>query len=207
MKALSKNEDYSKASRPFDNNRDGFVIAEGAGILVLEEFEHAVDRNADILGEIVGYGASADAYHLTSPDENGSGAIQSMEESINQAGISPEDIDYINAHGTSTKYNDKIETAAIKSLFKDHAYKIHVSSSKSMLGHLLGAAGALEAIISILSIKNSVIPPTINYETPDPDCDLNYVPNEAISKDLRYALSNTFGFGGHNSSLVFKRFD
>ena len=207
MKALSKNEDYSKASRPFDNNRDGFVIAEGAGIIVLEEFEHAVDRNADILGEIVGYGASADAYHLTSPDENGSGAIQSMEESINQAGISPEDIDYINAHGTSTKYNDKIETAAIKSLFKDHAYKLHVSSSKSMLGHLLGAAGALEAIISILSIKNSVIPPTINYETPDPECDLNYVPNEAISKDLRYALSNTFGFGGHNSSLVFKRFD
>ena len=207
MKALSKNEDYSKASRPFDNNRDGFVIAEGAGIIVLEEFEHAVDRNADILGEIVGYGASADAYHLTSPDENGSGAIQSMEESINQAGISPEDIDYINAHGTSTKYNDKIETAAIKSLFRDHAYKLHVSSSKSMLGHLLGAAGALEAIISILSIKNSVISPTINYETPDPECDLNYVPNEAISKDLRYALSNTFGFGGHNSSLVFKRFD
>ena len=207
MKALSKNKDYSKASRPFDNNRDGFVIAEGAGILVLEELEHAIKRNVNIMGEIIGYGASADAYHLTSPDENGYGAIQSMEESINQAGINIEDIDYINAHGTSTKYNDKIETAAIKSLFKEHAYKLHISSSKSMVGHLLGAAGALEAIISILSIKNSVIPPTINYETPDPECDLNYVPNKAINKDIRYALSNTFGFGGHNSSLIFKRFN
>ena len=207
MKALSKNEDYSNASKPFDNDRDGFVIAEGAGILVLEELDHAIKRNANIIGEIIGYGASADAYHLTSPDENGTGAIKSMEESIKSAGINCEDIDYINAHGTSTKYNDKIETLAIKSLFKDHAYKLHVSSSKSMLGHLLGAAGAIEAIISILSIKNSVIPPTINYKTPDPECDLNYVPNKSINKDIKYALSNTFGFGGHNSSLVFKKFD
>ncbi len=207
MKALSKNEDYTIASRPFDNNRDGFVIAEGAGILVLEELEHALARNAKIVGEIVGYGASADAYHLTSPDENGYGAIKSMKESIKQAEIYPEDIDYINAHGTSTKYNDRIETSAIKSLFKEHAYKLHISSSKSMLGHLLGAAGALESIISILSIKNSIIPPTINYKTPDPECDLNYTPNESINQDIRYALSNTFGFGGHNSSLVFKHFN
>ena len=207
MKALSKNENYTIASRPFDNNRDGFVIAEGAGILVLEELEHALARNAKIVGEIVGYGASADAYHLTSPDENGYGAIKSMKESIKQAEIYPEDIDYINAHGTSTKYNDRIETSAIKSLFKEHAYKLHISSSKSMLGHLLGAAGALESIISILSIKNSIIPPTINYKTPDPECDLNYTPNESINQDIRYALSNTFGFGGHNSSLVFKHFN
>ncbi len=207
MKALSKNEDYTIASRPFDNNRDGFVIAEGAGILVLEELEHALARNAEIVGEIVGYGASADAYHLTSPDENGYGAIKSMKESIKQAEIYPEDIDYINAHGTSTKYNDRIETSAIKSLFKEHAYKLHISSSKSMLGHLLGAAGALESIISILSIKNSIIPPTINYKNPDPECDLNYTPNESINQNIKYALSNTFGFGGHNSSLVFKHFN
>ena len=207
MKALSKNEDYTIASRPFDNNRDGFVIAEGAGILVLEELEHALARNAEIVGEIVGYGASADAYHLTSPDENGYGAIKSMKESIKQAEIYPEDIDYINAHGTSTRYNDRIETSAIKSLFKEHAYKLHISSSKSMLGHLLGAAGALESIISILSIKNSIIPPTINYKTPDPECDLNYTPNESINQDIKYALSNTFGFGGHNSSLVFRHFN
>ena len=207
MKALSRNEDYSKASRPFDTNRDGFVIAEGAGILVLEEHNHAVKRNADILGEIVGYGASADAYHLTSPNQNGYGAIKSMENAIKDAGIDYKDIDYINAHGTSTKYNDKIETSAIKSLFKEHAYELFISSSKSMIGHLLGAAGALEAIISILSIKNSIISPTINYEIPDPECDLNYVPNKAINKDIKYVLSNTFGFGGHNSSLIFKKFN
>tara|TARA_Y100001970_G_scaffold268846_1_gene360576 strand:- start:527 stop:1420 length:894 start_codon:yes stop_codon:yes gene_type:complete len=207
MKALSKNQDYSKASRPFDNERDGFVIAEGSGILVLEELNHAIKRNANIVGEIVGYGASADAYHLTSPDENGRGAIKAMEEAIKQANISYKDIDYINAHGTSTKYNDKIETLAIKTLFKEHAYKMHVSSSKSMIGHLLGAAGAVESIISILSIKNSIIPPTINYKNPDPDCDLNYVPNKAIKQDIKFALSNTFGFGGHNSSLIFKKFN
>ena len=207
MKALSKNQDYSKASRPFDNERDGFVIAEGSGILVLEELNHAIKRNANIVGEIVGYGASADAYHLTSPDENGRGAIKAMEEAIKQANISYKDIDYINAHGTSTKYNDKIETLAIKTLFKEHAYKMHVSSSKSMIGHLLGAAGAVESIISILSIKNSIIPPTINYKNPDPDCDLNYVPNKAIKQNIKFALSNTFGFGGHNSSLIFKKFN
>ena len=207
MKALSKNQDYSKASRPFDNERDGFVIAEGSGILVLEELNHAIKRNANIVGEIVGYGASADAYHLTSPDENGRGAIKAMEEAIKQANISYKDINYINAHGTSTKYNDKIETLAIKTLFKEHAYKMHVSSSKSMIGHLLGAAGAVESIISILSIKNSIIPPTINYKNPDPDCDLNYVPNKAIKQNIKFALSNTFGFGGHNSSLIFKKFN
>jgi 3-oxoacyl-[acyl-carrier-protein] synthase II len=196
MKALSKNEDYSKASRPFDANRDGFVIAEGAGILVLEELEHALERNVNIIGEIVGYGASADAYHLTSPDENGYGAIKSMKNAIKDAAIDYEDIDYINAHGTSTMYNDKIETAAIKSVFKEHAYNLSVSSSKSMIGHLLGAAGALEAIISILSIKGSIITPTINYETPDPECDLNYVPNKSINKNIKYALSNTFVFEG-----------
>jgi len=207
MKALSKNENYQNASKPFDANRDGFVIAEGAGILVLEELEHALERDANIFGEISGYGATADAYHLTTPDENGHGAIRSMENAIKDAGINYKDIDYINAHGTSTVYNDKIETSAIKSVFKDHAYKLSVSSSKSMLGHLLGAAGALEAIISILSIKNSVVTPTINYKTPDPDCDLDYVPNKYIQKEIRYALSNTFGFGGHNSSLIFKKFN
>ena len=205
--STSRAENPETASRPWDKDRDGFVMGEGSGILVLEELEHALGRNADIMGEIVGYGASADAYHLTSPDEKGSGAIKSMKESINQAKINYNDIDYINAHGTSTKYNDRIETSAIKSVFKEHAYNLHVSSSKSMLGHLLGAAGALEAIISILSIKNSIIPPTINYKTPDPECDLNYVPNKSINKDIKYALSNTFGFGGHNSSLIFKRFN
>ena len=207
MKALSKNTDYHKASRPFDKNRDGFVIAEGSGILVLEALDHAINRNAEIFAEIIGYGASADAYHLTSPRPDGGGAINSMKKSIESAAIDPSYIDYINAHGTSTLYNDKIETLAIKKIFKEHASKLMISSSKSMLGHLLGAAGAVEAIISILSLQNSIIPPTINYKTPDPDCDLNYVPNKAIKKDIKYALSNTFGFGGHNSSLIFKKFD
>ena len=177
-----------------------------AGIIVLEEHEHAIDRNANIIGEIVGYGASADAYHLTSPDENGSGAIKSMKNAIDDAGIDMELIDYINAHGTSTKYNDKIETAAIKATFNNHANDLVISSSKSMIGHLLGAAGAVEAIICILSLRNSIIPPTINYETPDPECELNYVPNKSINKNINYALSNTFGFGGHNSSLIFKKY-
>ena len=207
MKALTKNPDYNNASKPFDNNRDGFVIAEGAGIIVLEELEHAKKRGANILGEIVGYGATADAYHLTSPSLDGSGATEAMLSSINDAKIQTEDIDYINAHGTSTPYNDKIETLAIKNTFKDHSKNLYVSSSKSMIGHLLGAAGAVEAIITIKSLQKSIIPPTINYETPDPDCDLNYVPNESIEKDINYALSNTFGFGGHNATLVFKKFD
>ena len=207
MKALSKNTDYNNASKPFDKNRDGFVIAEGAGILVLEELEHALKRKVKIYGEIIGYGASADAHHLTTPPEDGNGAISSMKSALESANIDISKIDYINAHGTSTPYNDKIETIAIKSLFKDHAYKILISSSKSMLGHLLGAAGALESIITILSLKKSIIPPTINYNIPDPDCDLNYVPNKSIDKDINYALSNTFGFGGHNSTLIFKKFD
>ena len=207
MKALSKNTDYNNASKPFDKNRDGFVIAEGAGILVLEELEHALKRKVKIYGEIIGYGASADAHHLTTPPEDGNGAISSMKSALESANIDISKIDYINAHGTSTPYNDKIETIAIKSLFKDHAYKIMISSSKSMLGHLLGAAGALESIITILSLKKSIIPPTINYNIPDPDCDLNYVPNKSIDKDINYALSNTFGFGGHNSTLIFKKFD
>ena len=207
MKALSKNPDYNNASRPFDNNRDGFVIAEGAGIIVLEEFEHAKKRGANILGEIVGYGATADAYHLTSPSLDGSGATEAMLNSIKDAKIQIENIDYINAHGTSTPYNDKIETLAIKNTFKNHSKNLYVSSSKSMIGHLLGAAGAVEAIITIKSLQKSIIPPTINYEIPDPDCDLNYVPNKSIEKDINYALSNTFGFGGHNATLAFKKFD
>ena len=207
MKALSKNPDYNNASRPFDNNRDGFVIAEGAGIIVLEEFEHAKKRGANILGEIVGYGATADAYHLTSPSLDGSGATEAMLNSIKDAKIQIEDIDYINAHGTSTPYNDKIETLAIKNTFKNHSKNLYVSSSKSMIGHLLGAAGAVEAIITIKSLQKSIIPPTINYEIPDPDCDLNYVPNKSIEKDINYALSNTFGFGGHNATLAFKKID
>ena len=205
MKALSKNPDCKKASRPFDMNRDGFVIAEGAGILVLEEYEHAKSRGVEILGEIVGYGATADAYHLTSPSEDGAGAIKSMSNAIKDAGIEATDIDYINAHGTSTPYNDKIETLAIKTLFNDHARNLQISSSKSMTGHLLGAAGAIEAIVCLEALNKSVIPPTINYETPDPDCDLNYVPNNSIEKNINYALSNTFGFGGHNSTLIFKK--
>ena len=206
MKALSKNPDHENASRPFDKNRDGFIIAEGAGILVLEEFEHAKKRDAEILGEIVGYGATADAYHLTSPALDGSGAIDAMSSSIKDANINIDDVDYINAHGTSTLFNDKIETLAIKKLFKTHAENLLVSSSKSMVGHLLGAAGAIEAIITMKTLQNSVIPPTINYNEPDPDCDLNYVPNKLIEKDINYGLSNAFGFGGHNATLIFKKF-
>ena len=205
MKALSKNTNYKNASKPFDKNRDGFVIAEGSGIIVLEEFEHAVNRGTKIYGELVGYGASGDAHHLTTPPDDGHGAISSMGLALESANIDISQVDYINAHGTSTPYNDRIETIAIKSLFKNHAHKLMISSSKSMLGHSLGAAGALESIISILALKESIVPPTINYETPDPDCDLNYVPNDAIEKDINYALSNSFGFGGHNSSLIFKK--
>ena len=206
MKALTKNPNPNNASKPFDKERDGFVIAEGAGILVLEELEHALNRNVEILGEIVGYGSSADAYHLTSPSLDGEGAIKSMSNAISDAKIKPEDIDYINAHGTSTPYNDKIETLAIKTLFKEHAYDLYISSTKSMVGHLLGAAGGIESIVSVLSLKESIIPPTINYETTDPDCDLNYVPNTSINKNIKYSLSNTFGFGGHNSTLIFKKY-
>ena len=207
MKALSRNSDYNLASRPFDNERDGFVIAEGAGILVLEEYEHAKKRGAEILGEIIGYGATADAYHLTSPALDGAGAVQAMSEALRSANIKSAEVNYINAHGTSTPFNDKIETLAIKKVFGKEFCNLFVSSSKSMLGHLLGAAGAVEAIITIKALQTGIFPPTINYNTPDPDCDLNYIPNKAIEKNINYALSNAFGFGGHNASLLFKKFN
>tara|TARA_B100002052_G_scaffold259116_1_gene251484 strand:- start:3001 stop:4227 length:1227 start_codon:yes stop_codon:yes gene_type:complete len=204
MKALSKNNDRNKASRPFDKNRDGFVMGEGAGILVLESSEHAQKRGAKILAEIVGYGASGDAYHITSPDPDGKGAIIAMKQAIFDAGIKSTDIDYINAHGTSTQYNDRIETKAIKNVFNKCYKNLHISSTKSMTGHLLGATGGIEAIATILSIKNNIITPTINYTNPDSECDLNCVPNKSISKNINYALSNNFGFGGHNSVIIFK---
>ncbi len=207
MKALSRNPDPDSASRPFDLNRNGFVMGEGGGILVLEELEHALKRNAPIICELAGYGATADAYHLTSPDPDGDGAIRSMRRAIEDAGLSTEDVDYINAHGTSTPYNDRTETKAIKTLFGDHAYKLAVSSTKSMTGHLLGAAGGVESIASILAIQHSTLPPTIHYDTPDPDCDLDYVPNMKRTKSVRVAISNTFGFGGHNATLLFKKWE
>ena len=207
MKALTKNSDYNLASRPFDNERDGFVIAEGAGILVLEEYEHAKKRGAEIVGEIIGYGATADAYHLTSPALDGAGAVQAMSEALRSANVNSSEVNYINAHGTSTPFNDKIETLAIKKVFSKEFNDLFVSSSKSMLGHLLGAAGAVEAIITIKALQTGIFPPTINYNTPDPDCNLNYIPNKAIEKNINYALSNAFGFGGHNASLLFKKFN
>ena len=206
MKALTKNPDIHSASIPFDNRRNGFVIGEGAGILVLEELNHALDRGANIIAEIIGYGATADAYHLTSPDPDGIGASQAMNKAINDAKIKPQEINYINAHGTSTPLNDKFETYAIKNTFGNFAHDLHISSTKSMTGHLLGAAGAIEAIASIYSIKNGIIPPTINYAEKDSECDLNYTPNQHIIKDVNYAMSNNFGFGGHNASLIFKKY-
>ena len=206
MKALTQNIDINTACRPFDKDRDGFVMGEGSGIIVLESLTSAQERNATIHAELIGYGASADAHHLTQPDPEGNGAFRSMEIALKDANISSKNIDYINAHGTSTKFNDKIETHAIKKLFKKHAYNISISSTKSMTGHLLGAAGGIESIACIQSIENSIIPPTINYSTPDKDCDLDYTPNIYINKTVDYALSNTFGFGGHNASLIFKKF-
>jgi len=206
MKALTQNIDINTACRPFDKDRDGFVMGEGSGIIVLESLTSAQERNATIHAELIGYGASADAHHLTQPDPEGNGAFRSMEIALKDANISSKNIDYINAHGTSTKFNDKIETHAIKKLFKKHAYNISISSTKSMTGHLLGAAGGIESIACIQSIENSIIPPTINYSTPDKDCDLDYTPNTCINKTVDYALSNTFGFGGHNASLIFKKF-
>jgi len=206
-KALSTNPDPKTASRPFDKNRDGFVMGEGAGIIVLEELEHALKRGATIYAEIVGYGSTGDAYHITAPAPNGEGGVRAMKEAIRDAGLSVEDIDYINAHGTSTPYNDKFETMAIKEVFGEHANQIAISSTKSMTGHLLGAAGGVEAIFSVLAIKDSVIPPTINLETPDEECDLDYVANEARSKEVQVALSNSLGFGGHNATIIFKKYE
>jgi 3-oxoacyl-[acyl-carrier-protein] synthase II len=208
MRALStRNDEPKRASRPFDAERDGFVIGEGAGILILEELEMAKARGAKIYAEIVGYGMSGDAFHVTMPDETGSGAIRVMQKAIKDAGITPEQVGYINAHGTSTPYNDKFETLAIKKVFGDHAYKLAVSSTKSMHGHALGAAGGIEAVISVLSLKENQLLPTINYENPDPDCDLDYIPNEPRNAEVEFVLSNSFGFGGTNACLIFKRFD
>lgn len=205
MKAMStRNEEPAKASRPFDSARDGFVMSEGAGIVFLEEYEHAKQRGATIIGEIVGYGVTTDAYHITSPDYTG--AANAMKLALKMGNIDVSVVDYINAHGTSTPEGDKSETKAIKSVFGDHAYQLKVSSTKSMTGHLFGAAGGIEAIITLKSIMENIIPPTINYETPDPECDLNYVPNEALHQTVNIALSNGFGFGGHNAVLAFKKF-
>jgi 3-oxoacyl-[acyl-carrier-protein] synthase II len=203
----SRNDDPEKASRPFDLERDGLVVGEGAGILILEELESALKRGAPIIAEISGHGMSGDAFHITLPPEDGRGIIRTMELTLAEAEISPDQVDYINAHGTSTIPNDWIETAAIKKVFGEHSRKVLVSSTKSMTGHLLGAAGGLEAAISVLAIRDQVAPPTTNYENPDPACDLDYVPNEARKADIRYVLSNSFGFGGTNAALLFKRFD
>jgi len=208
MRALStRNEDPARASRPFDRDRDGFVVGEGAGIMILEELEHARRRGAHIYAEMAGYGMTADAYHITAPDETQSGVMRVMLRAIQDAGISPEKIDHINTHGTSTPLGDKSETLAIKKTFGPHAYKLAINSTKSMTGHLLGAAGGVEAVFTTLAIHHGKVPPTINYENPDSDCDLDYVPNEAREMPVRYALTNGFGFGGTNAALVFKRFE
>jgi 3-oxoacyl-[acyl-carrier-protein] synthase II len=207
MGALSqRNDDPAHASRPFDKERDGFVAGEGGGVLVLESEEHAKQRGARIYGEIMGYGASADAYHITAPQENGEGAILAMRSALADAGLVPSQINYLNAHGTSTPLNDKSETLAIKQVFADSAYSVAISSTKSMTGHLLGAAGAIEAIFCIKAIETGVIPPTINYAVPDPICDLDYTPNTARKIDVQYTMSNSFGFGGHNACLVIGRY-
>lgn len=208
MKALSTwNDRFKEASRPFDKDRNGFVMGEGAGTIILEELNHAIDRGAKIYAEISGIGLTGDAYHITAPAPGGEGAVRSMREAILDAGLKPEDIDHINAHGTSTPYNDVNETKAIKTVFGEHAYKLIVNSTKSMTGHLLGAAGGIEAIATVLAVYNDLIPPTINLTNPDPECDLNYSPLVATKKTVRAAISNTFGFGGHNASLLFKKFE
>jgi len=207
MKALStRNDDPEKASRPFDKDRDGFLIAEGAGMLVLEELEHALSRGATIYAEMVGAGASSDAYHIAAPPEDGNGAARCMQNALDSAGIQASDIDYVNAHGTSTPLNDRCETAAIKSVFGEHAAKLAISSTKSMTGHALGAAGGLEAAFTAMSIKEQIAPPTMNLETPSPECDLDYIPNVARKMEINYAISNSFGFGGTNGVIVMKRF-
>lgn len=207
LTALSGSKDKDRASIPFDKERNGFVMGEGAGILILESLDHALARNAKIYGEIVGYGANCDAYHITSPDPEGKGAAKCMERAINEAGIEKEEISYINAHGTGTPYNDKFETQAIKNVFGEYAYKIPVNSTKSMTGHLLGAAGAIESIVCIKSLEEGFIHPTIGLKVKDEDCDLDYVPNEGRKCDLKYALSNSLGFGGHNATLIFKKWE
>jgi 3-oxoacyl-[acyl-carrier-protein] synthase II len=208
MRALStRNDDPARASRPFERDRDGFIIGEGAGMLILEELEFARARGAKIYAEVVGYGMTGDAFHITMPDETASGAVRVMQRALKDAGVAPEEVGYINAHGTSTPYNDKFETLAIKKTFGEHAYRVAVSSTKSMTGHLLGAAGGIEAVFSVLAIYDGRLPPTINYINPDPDCDLDYVPNEPREASIRYALSNSFGFGGTNAALLFKRYD
>jgi 3-oxoacyl-[acyl-carrier-protein] synthase II len=207
MRALStRNDAPEKASRPFDQDRDGFVIGEGGGLMLLEDLEFALERGASILGEIVGYGLTGDAYHMTAPPPDGDGAIRCMQMALADAGLAPQEVQYINAHGTSTDLNDAAETKAIKAVFKEHSAQLAVSSTKSMTGHLLGGAGGVEAVISVLALLNGMIPPTINYETPDPDCDLDYVPNQARKADLSCVLSNSFGFGGTNAVLIFKKY-
>jgi len=207
MKALStRNEEPEKACRPFEKNRDGFVVAEGAGIVILEELEFALKRGSKIYGELIGYGYTGDAYHMTAPPPEGEGAARCMQMAIKDAGIRPEDVDHINAHGTSTPLNDLTETQAIKTVFGQHAKKVPISATKSMTGHLLGAAGSTEAIFTLLAIRDSILPPTINYEVPDPECDLDYVPNVARRQPLTVAMSNAFGFGGTNATLIFRKF-
>ncbi|MBE6083476.1 beta-ketoacyl-ACP synthase II [Sporanaerobacter sp. PP17-6a] len=208
MRALStRNEEPERASRPFDKNRDGFVVGEGAGLIVLEELEHALKRDAHIYGEIVGYGITSDAYHITEPEPDGEGAADAMRLALEDGKVDYKSVDYINAHGTSTYYNDKLETLAIKKVFKEHAHEISISSTKSMTGHLLGAAGGIEAIATVLTVERGIIHPTVNYEFPDEECDLDYTPNKSKIRDVKYALSNSFGFGGHNGSILIKKFE
>ncbi len=208
LRALStRNDEPARASRPFDRDRDGFIIGEGAGVLILEELEHARARGARIYAEMVGYGVSADAYHITAPSEDGDGAVRAMAMALRKAGVEPSAVDYINAHGTSTPYNDKLETMAIKRCFGEHARRMAISSTKSMTGHLLGGAGGLEAGISALAVHHQVAPPTINLDHPDPECDLDYVPHVKREMPMTYALSNSFGFGGTNATLLFRRYE
>jgi 3-oxoacyl-[acyl-carrier-protein] synthase II len=207
MKAMStRNDEPTKASRPFDAGRDGFVCGEGGGLVILESLEHAARREARIYAEVVGYGITSDAHHMTAPDPEGDGAARAMAAALRDAGLDPTAVGYINAHGTSTPYNDKFETMAIKRVFGEHAYRLAVSSTKSMTGHLLGAAGGIEAIATALAIQHGILPPTVNYETPDPDCDLDYVPNQPRKQEIEVALTNAFGFGGTNATLALKKF-
>ena len=207
IKALSNNPDPKKASRPFSADRDGFVMGEGAGILIVEELEHALKRGAKIYAEIVGYGETGDAYHMTAPEESGNGAARAMQMALEQGNVNPNEVDYINAHGTSTPLNDKIETRAIKTVFGDHARELAVSSTKGAVGHLLGGAGGVEAGFLALAIHEGIMPPTVNYDNPDPDCDLYYVPNKSEKKEIRYGISNTLGFGGHNAVIALKKYE